>query len=465
MTEQSFDVVVIGGGPGGYVTAIRAAQLGMRAALVEREHLGGICLNWGCIPTKALLRSAEIYRHLKEARRFGVKAEQIGFDLVEMVSRSRGVSASLQRGVAHLLKKNRVPVFEGTGRVEGSGRVCVTTDQVQTLLLASHIVIATGARALEMEGLKADGRLVWTYREALVPETLPGRLLIVGAGAIGLEFASFYRELGVEVTVVEALSRVLPSGDEEVSLLLRRELERQGITIHTSTRVTAMFKGADHVTATLEGTGAPGELTVDRVLLAMGVVGNVEELGLEKTRVQVQRGAIRIDGWMRTDEPGIYAIGDVAGPPCLAHKASREGVLCVEKIAGLPHLRPLERNLIPYCTYTHPQVAGIGLTEKQARERQGPVRVGTFPFAANGKALALGETSGFLKVIFDARTSELLGAHLIGAEVTEMIQGYGIAMGMETTEAELEQTIFAHPTLSEMMHEAVLAAHGRAVHI
>lgn len=465
VSEQNFDIVVIGGGPGGYVTAIRAAQLGMKAALVEREYLGGICLNWGCIPTKALLHSAEIYRHLKQAGRYGLKAEQIGFDLAEIVGRSRAVSASLQKGIAHLLKKNKVTHLEGTGRIECAGRVSVTKGAEMTAVSATHTVIATGARALQVKGLESDGRLVWTYREALVPDTLPKRLLVVGAGAIGLEFACFYHELGVEVTVVEALSRVLPAGDEEVSALLQKELERHGIRIHTATRVAGMDKGTDEVTATLAGTGAPEKITVDRVLLAMGVVGNVEGLGLENTRVDVQRGMVRVDRWMRTAEPGVYAVGDVAGPPCLAHKASREGVLCVEKIAGLPQVRPLDRNLVPYCTYTNPQVATIGLTERQARELKASVRVGTFPFAGNGKALAMGEPSGFLKVIFDGKTSELLGAHMIGAEVTEMIQGYGIAMGMETTEAEIEQTIFAHPTLSEMMHEAVLAAHGRAVHI
>lgn len=464
MEEQSFDLVVIGGGPGGYVAAIRAAQLGLNAALVEREHLGGICLNWGCIPTKALLRSAEIYRYLKHARSYGLKAEGVGFDLGQVVQRSRGVAARLQQGVGYLLKKNKVTVLTGNGRIEGLGRLVVENDGVKTAVAARHIVLATGARPLQPKGLESDGKLVWTYKEAMTPTELPKRLLVVGAGAIGLEFASIYNELGTEVTVVEGMSQVLPAGDEEIAALLRNDLEKQGIKIQTATCLKGLDKGVDVVTATLETNGSLEQLTVDRVLLAMGVVGNVEGLGLETTNVRVERGIIKVNEWLQTDAPGIYAIGDVVGPPCLAHKASHEGVICIEKIAGVETAHPLEQNRIPYCTYTHPQVASIGMTERQARANGYDIKVGVFPFVANGKAIALGESEGVMKIIFAADSGELLGAHMIGAEVTEMIQGYGIAMTMETTEHELERTVFAHPTLSEMMHEVVLAAYGRAIH-
>ncbi len=465
MQDQSFDLVVVGGGPGGYVAAIRGAQLGLKTALVEREHLGGICLNWGCIPTKALLRSAEVFRQLKNARKYGLTAGEVGFDLQEVVKRSRRTSSRLQKGVGFLLKKNGVTLIEGTGRLEAPGRLSVTRDDSREEVAARHIVLATGARPLQPKGLEADGRLVWTYKEAMTPESFPQRLLVVGAGAIGLEFASFYNDLGAEVTVVEALPRVLPAGDGEISELLAKELKRKGIAIRTGARLSSLERGEDTVTVTLESEGASEQLTVDRVLLAMGVVGNVENLGLENTGVQVDKGVIRVDEWLRTDEAGIYAIGDVTGPPCLAHKASHEGVICVEKIAGVEGVHPLERERIPYCTYTHPQVASVGLTEAQARARGGNLRIGSFPFTANGKAIALGETEGTVKTIFDADSGRLLGAHMIGAEVTEMIQGYGIALSHEATEKALMHTIFAHPTLSEMMHESVLAAFEKAIHI
>ena len=466
MTDgERYDLTVIGSGPGGYVAAIRAAQLGQKVAIVEADRLGGVCLNWGCIPTKALLRSAEVYRLMKHAETYGLSAGGAGFDIGRIVKRSRDVSARLQQGVGYLLRKNKVDVVTGTARIEKPGVICVVQDGGETVIESRHIILATGARPLQLKGLEADGRLIWTYKEALMPDEVPRRLLVVGAGAIGLEFASFYRELGAHVTVIEALSHILPACDGEISGMLRLELEKQGIDIRTSTFLRSMDKGDDVVTATLESNGVMERVMADRVLLAMGVVGNVEGLGLEATRVRVERGVIRVDEWLRTDEPGIYAIGDVAGPPCLAHKASHEGVICVEKIAGLSTVHPLECDRIPYCTFTYPQVASVGLTEQQSLEKGRVVKVGRFPFAANGKAIALGETEGLIKVVFDADSGELLGAHMIGAEVTEMIQGYGIAMGLETTESDLERTVFAHPTLSEMMHEAVLAALKRAIHI
>ena len=465
MSTQTFDLVVVGGGPGGYVAAIRGAQLGLKTALVEREHLGGICLNWGCIPTKALLRSAEVYRNMKHVESYGLTAGETGFDLDKIVQRSRGVSARLSKGIGFLLKKNKVSVIDGTAKLDGPGKLLVEKDGKQTSIAAKHIILATGARPLQLKGLEADGKLVWTYKEAMTPDTFPQRLLVVGAGAIGLEFASFYNELGAEVTVVEALPQVLPSADEEISALLGKEFEKQGIAIRTDTYLRGMEKGANRVTATLEKDGKNETITVDRVLLAMGVVGNVDGLGLETTRVKVEKNIIQVDAYLQTDEPGIYAIGDVVGPPCLAHKASHEGVICVEKIAGAANVHPLDLGKMPYCTYAHPQVANIGLTEKQAREQGLQIKVGSFPFAANGKAIAQGEPDGLIKTIFDVQTGELLGAHMIGAEVTELLQGYGIAMNLETTEEELMQTVFAHPTLSEMMHEAVLSAYDRAIHI
>lgn len=466
MAEQSFDLVVIGGGPGGYVAAIRAAQLGMKTALVEREHLGGICLNWGCIPTKALLRSAEVLELMRHAADFGLACENPRFDLDKLVQRSRAVASQLARGVAHLLKKNKVTVFDGHGRLSGSGRVAVRgKDGGETVLRAGHVVLATGARPRVLSGLEPDGRLVWTYKEAMVPKELPRSLLIIGSGAIGIEFASFYCALGSAVTVVEVLPRILPAEDEEISAFVHKALERRGIRLRPETTVEALARGKDGVVARMRKNGQISEEHFERVILAVGIVGNVEDLGLEKTRVRVEKTHIVTDGFGRTDEPGIYAIGDVAGPPWLAHKASHEGVVCVEAIAGVAGVHPIERSTIPGCTYCTPQVASVGLTEAEAKSRGFDVRVGRFPFIGNGKALALGEPEGLIKTVFDAKTGELLGAHMVGAEVTEMIQGFALARTSELTEAELMRTIFPHPTISETMHEAVLAAFGRALHI
>jgi dihydrolipoamide dehydrogenase len=466
MAETKFDVIVVGGGPGGYVTAIRATQLGLAAALVEREHLGGICLNWGCIPTKALLRTAEVFGLMTHANDFGLTVGEIGFDLDTVVKRSRKVAGRLNQGVGHLLKKNNVAVFDGHGRLDGPGKVKVEKDGAAVAeLSAPNVILATGGRARALPGLEPDGRLVWTYKEAMVPEIMPNSLLVIGSGAIGIEFASFYRTLGAEVTVVEVLPRVLPVEDEEISALARKAFEKQGMVIHTDAKVTKLAPAADSVTATIEAAdGTTTEDTVDRVILAVGITGNVEDIGIEGTAVAVDRGHIVTDQWMATGEKGVYAIGDVAGPPCLAHKASHEGVICVERLAGQDGVHPLDTRLIPGCTYCQPQIASVGLTESAAGEAGRKVRVGRFPFLANGKAIALGEPEGLVKTIFDAETGELLGAHMIGAEVTELIQGYAVAMILETTEAELMRAVFPHPTLSEMMHESVLDAYGRAIH-
>ncbi|MBT3360445.1 MAG: dihydrolipoyl dehydrogenase [Rhodospirillales bacterium] len=466
MAETSFDVIVIGGGPGGYVAAIRAAQLGLKAAVVESKHLGGICLNWGCIPTKALLRSADIFHSMQHAKEFGLSADNIGFDLPAVIKRSRGIAGQLSAGVKHLLKKNKVAVFDGHGKLAGSGRVSVTkADKSVVNLQAKHIILATGARASVLPGLEPDGKLVWTYKEALTPKAMPKSLLVIGSGAIGIEFASFYRTLGAEVTVVEVLPRVLPVEDEEVSAFARKAFEKEGIKIHTSAMVKALKKGADSVTATIEPKGGkPFELTVDRVISAVGITGNVEDLGLEGTKIVVDRSHVVTDQWCATGEPGVYAIGDLTGPPWLAHKASHEGVICVEKIAGVAGVHPLDTTRIPGCTYCRPQVASVGYTEAAAKEKGHDVKVGRFPFIGNGKAIALGEADGFVKTVFDAKTGELLGAHMVGAEVTELIQGYNVAKTLETTEAELMHTVFPHPTLSEMMHESVLDAFDRAIH-
>jgi len=465
-SDTNFDLIVVGGGPGGYVAAIRSAQLGLKTAVVEREHLGGICLNWGCIPTKALLRSAEIGHLLRHADAYGFSAKEVSFDLKKVVKRSRDVAKQLSSGVGHLMKKNKIAVFDGHGRLAGPGKLRVEKDGKPAAdLAAKHIILATGARARSLPGLEPDGKLVWTYKEAMVPETMPKSLLVVGSGAIGIEFASFYRDLGAEVTVVEVLDRVLPVEDEEISAFARKAFEKQGIKIVTSATVKALKKGTDSVTATVEAGGKTSEITVDRVILAVGIVGNVENLGLEGTKVKVEKTHVVTDAWGFTGETGVYAIGDLVGPPWLAHKAMHEGVICVEKIAGVKGVHPMDVTKIPGCTYCRPQVASVGLTEKAAKAAGREVKVGRFPFIGNGKAIALGEPEGLVKTVFDAKTGELLGAHMIGAEVTELIQGYGIARTLESTEAELMQSIFPHPTLSEMMHEAVLAAYGRALHI
>ncbi|HWA80507.1 MAG TPA: dihydrolipoyl dehydrogenase [Acetobacteraceae bacterium] len=465
MAETSFDLIVLGAGPGGYVAAIRAAQLGMKTAVVEREHLGGICLNWGCIPTKALLRTSEINHILHHLGDFGFAAENPRFDIEKVVKRSRAVAKQLASGVGYLLKKNKVTVFDAAGKLAGKGRLALAKNGAALPpLTAPHIVLATGARARELPGVEADGKLIWTYKQAMIPPAMPKSLLVIGSGAIGVEFASFYHDMGAKVTVVEVLDRILPVEDEEISAFVRKSLEKQGIEIITGASVKEARKGADNVTAMIEGGGQKREITVDRVISAIGIVGNVEGLGLEGTGVKVDRTHVVVDEFCRTGEPGIYAIGDLVGPPWLAHKASHEGVLCVEKIAGLSDVHPLDVTNVPGCTYCRPQVASVGLTEAEARRRGHEVRVGHFPFIGNGKAIALGEPEGMVKTVFDAKTGELLGAHMVGAEVTELIQGFAIARTLESTEIELMETIFPHPTVSETMHEAVLDAYGRAIH-
>jgi len=467
MSSERFDVVVIGGGPGGYPAAIRARQLGLSVALVEREHLGGICLNWGCIPTKALLRTSEVHHLIQRADDFGLTVEGVSFDLAKVVKRSRQVSKRLNTGVKALLKKNQVTVLDGFGRLAGQGRVAVeSADGSVSEIEAGSIILATGARARSLPGLEADGKLIWTYREAMVPKEMPRRLLVVGSGAIGIEFASFYNDLGAEVTVVEALPRILPVEDEEISGFAHKQFEKQGFTIHVNATVSSLEKGDDEVTATI--TPESGEATVatfDRVILAVGIVGNVENLGLEGTGVEVDRTHIVTNEWTETGEAGVYAIGDVAGPPWLAHKATHEGILCADRIAGTPGLHPMKPERIPGCTYCRPQIASVGLTEAAAKTVGREIRIGRFPFRGNGKAIALGEMEGVVKTIFDAGTGELLGAHMIGAEVTELIQGFVVAMNLETTEAELMHSVFPHPTLSEMMHESTLDAYDQAIHI
>jgi dihydrolipoamide dehydrogenase len=471
MADTAFDVIIIGSGPGGYVAAIRAAQLGFKTAIIEKAYLGGICLNWGCIPTKALLRSAEIYHYMQHAKDYGLKADNVGFDAAEIVKRSRGVSKRLNDGVGFLMKKNKISVIWGDATIDAPGKITVKAAKVEApkgalapgAYTAKHIILATGARPRVLPGLEPDQKLVWTYFEAMIPEKMPKSLLVVGSGAIGVEFASFYRAFGAEVTIVEVLPQILPVEDAEVAAFARKAFEKQGIKILTGTKVTKLDKKADSVTATLDdGKGKVETMTVDRVISAVGVVGNVEGLGLEKLGVKLERGTVAIDGYGKTNVPGIYAIGDVAGPPMLAHKAEHEGVICVEAIKGLkPH--PMNKSLIPGCTYCAPQIASVGLTEQAAKDKKLDIRVGKFPFAANGKAIALGEDQGFVKVIFDKKTGQLLGAHMVGAEVTELIQGYVVAMNLETTEEELMHTVFPHPTLSEMMKEAVLDAYGRVL--
>ena len=470
MAETSFDLIVVGGGPGGYVAAIRAAQLGLKTAVVEREHMGGICLNWGCIPTKALLRTSEVYGLIKHAEAYGLSVKDVSFDPKKIVERSRNVASQLSNGVSMLMKKNKITVFDGTAKLAGSDgarrKVAVALkDKSNVTLTAKDVILATGARARQLPGLEADGKVVWSYKEAMVPPEFPKSLLVIGSGAIGIEFASFYRTMGAEVTVAEVMDRVLPVEDAEVSAFAKRAFEKQGMKILTSATVSNLKKGANNVTATITVGGKAQEITVDRVISAVGIVGNVENIGLEGTKVKVEKTHIVIDQWGFTGEPNVYAIGDVAGPPWLAHKAMHEGVLVVEKIAGVKGVHPMKTENIPGCTYCQPQVASIGLTEAAAKAKGLELKVGKFPFIGNGKAIALGEPEGFIKTIFDARTGELLGAHMIGAEVTELIQGYSIAKTLETTEVELMATVFPHPTLSEMMHESVLAAYGRTLHI
>jgi dihydrolipoamide dehydrogenase len=471
MSDNSFDIIIIGAGPGGYVAAIRAAQLGFKVAIVEKNHLGGICLNWGCIPTKALLRSAEIYHYMQHAKDYGLSADNIKFDPKAVVARSRGVSKRLNEGVGYLMKKNKISIIWGEAQIDAPGKLNVKAakDEAPKGTLppgaysAKHIIVATGARPRALPGLEPDKKLVWTYFEAMVPDEIPKSLLVVGSGAIGIEFASFYRTMGADVTVVEVLPQILPVEDAEIAALARKSFEKQGIKILTGAKVAKLDKKANSVTATIDdGKGGTQSLTVDRVISAVGVVGNVENLGLEKLGVKMDRGCVVIDGYGRTNIPGIYAIGDVAGPPMLAHKAEHEGVICVEAIKGL-HPHAMDKTLIPGCTYCHPQIASVGLTEAKAKEKGLDIRVGRFPFAANGKAIALGEDQGLIKVIFDKKTGQMLGAHMVGAEVTELIQGYVVAMNLESTEAELMHTIFPHPTLSEMMKEAVLDAYGQAL--
>jgi len=464
MAEGSFDLAVIGGGPGGYVAAIRAAQLGMSVAVVEREHLGGICLNWGCIPTKALLRSSEIHHLLHHLDEYGLAAENITFDVGAIVNRSRDAAGRLNAGVTHLLKKNKVTVIDGHGRLAGPGKVAVLgADGKTSEIAAGHIILATGARARTLPGIEPNGERIWTYKEAMVPKTMPASLLVIGSGAIGMEFASFYSDLGAEVTVVEVLDRVLPVEDAEISALALKAFEAQGMTIHTGAKVTELERAGEGITATIETNGETQTLSVERVILAVGIVGSVEDIGIEGTGVRVEKSHVVVDEWLRTGEAGVHAIGDLVGPPWLAHKASHEGVICVEHIAGLD-THPLDVSRIPGCTYCRPQIASIGMSESAASETGRQVRIGRFPYLGNGKAIAMGETEGMIKTVFDAETGELLGAHMIGAEVTELIQGYAIAMNLETTEAELMSSVFPHPTLSEMMHESVLDAYGRVIH-
>ena len=473
MADNEFDIIIIGAGPGGYVTAIRAAQLGLTTAIVERDYLGGICLNWGCIPTKALLRSAEILHYLQHAKDYGLSAGQVTYDPGAVVKRSRAVSKRLNDGVGFLMKKNKVAVIWGEATIDAPGKVTVKQSRSEApkgalgpaTYTTKHIILATGARPRVLPGLEPDKKLVWTYFEAMVPDRIPKSILVVGSGAIGVEFASFYRTLGADVTLVEVLPQILPVEDAEIAAFARKSFEKQGIKIFTDAKVTKLDKKSESVTATInDGKGGTQTLTVERVISAVGVVGNIENLGLEKFGVKTDRGAIVIDGMCKTNVPGIYAIGDVAGPPLLAHKAEHEGVICIEAIKGL-HPHPMNKLLIPGCTYCSPQIASVGLTEQAAKEKKLDIRVGRFPFVGNGKAIALGEDQGLVKVIFDKKTDQLLGAHMVGAEVTELIQGYVIAMNLETTEEELMHTVFPHPTLSEMMKEAVLDAYGRVLNI
>ncbi len=468
---ESYDLIVLGSGPGGYVAAIRAAQLGLKTAIVERENLGGICLNWGCIPTKALLRSAEVFHQMKHAKAYGLSATGVAADLAAVVARSRGVAKQLNQGVTHLMKKNKITVHMGVGKLLAPGKLEVTGDKGVETLTAKHILIATGARARDLPFAKADGERIWTYRHAMTPKELPTKLLVIGSGAIGIEFASFYNDMGSQVTVVEMMDRVVPVEDADVSAFLEKSLTKQGMTILTGAGVESIATSATGVKAKIKGKdGKVVEGDFSHVIVAVGIAPNTENIGLETLGIKAERGIIAIDAMGRTNVAGVWAIGDVTPGPWLAHKASHEGVTAAEAIAqalGNKDVHPhgLDRSNIPGCTYCHPQIASVGMTEAKAKEAGYTLKVGTFPFIGNGKAIALGEAEGFIKTVFDAKTGELLGAHMIGAEVTELIQGYVVGKTLETTEAELMQTVFAHPTLSEMMHEATLAAYGRAIHI
>ncbi|MCW1382931.1 dihydrolipoyl dehydrogenase [Novosphingobium sp. KCTC 2891] len=470
MADQ-YDVIVLGSGPGGYVAAIRAAQLGLKTAIVERENLGGICLNWGCIPTKALLRSAEVYHQMKHAAAYGLAAENITADIAAVVKRSRGVAKQLNQGVTHLMKKNKIAVHMGTGVLKSATTLEVTSDKGTETLSGKHIIVATGARARDLPFAKADGERVWTYRHAMTPKEMPTRLLVIGSGAIGIEFASFYNDMGADVTVVEMMDRVVPVEDADVSAFLEKALKKQGMTILTGAGVESIDVSANGVKARIKGKdGAVTEADYSHVIVAVGIVPNTEAIGLETLGVKAERGIIAIDGYGRTNVKGVWAIGDVTPGPWLAHKASHEGVIAAESIAAElgnkdVHPHPMDRANIPGCTYCHPQIASVGLTEAKAKEAGYGVKVGMFPFIGNGKAIALGESEGFVKTVFDEKTGELLGAHMIGAEVTEMVQGFVVGKTLETTEAELMHTVFPHPTISEAMHESVLAAYGRALHI
>ena len=477
---DAYDIIVVGAGPGGYVTAIRAAQLGFKTAVVDREHLGGICLNWGCIPTKALLRSAEVYHQMQHAGAYGLSAQGTGFDIGKVVGRSRGVSSQLSNGVGFLLKKNKVDVIWGEAKVTKAGEIAVSPAtrsamggppiappkgaKVAGTYAAKHIILATGARPRALPGLEPDGKLIWTYYEAMVPKSFPKSLLVMGSGAIGVEFAYFYRAMGAEVTIVEVLPQILPVEDAEIAAFARKRFEKMGIKILTGAKVTGVEKAAESITATVDdGKGGVSKITADRMISAVGVVGNTEDLGLEALGVKVERNTIATDGYGRTNVAGLYAIGDIAGPPMLAHKAEHEGVICVETIKGL-HTHALDRGMIPGCTYCQPQIASVGLTEAKAKEAGRKLKVGRFPFVGNGKAIALGEPEGMVKTIFDADTGQLIGAHMVGAEVTELIQGFVVAMNLETTEEDLINAVFPHPTLSETMHESVLDAYGCVIH-
>ncbi len=472
MADTSFDVVVIGSGPGGYVTAIRAAQLGFKTAIVEKAYLGGICNNWGCIPTKALLRSAEIFHYMKHAKDYGLSADNVSFDPKAVIARSRGVVKRLNGGVEFLMKKNKISIIWGEATLDAPGKFTVKKSAAEApkgslgegAYTAKHIIVATGARPRVLPGLEPDKKLVWTYFEAMNPDKMPKSLLVVGSGAIGIEFASFYKTMGAEVTVVEVLPQILPVEDAEIAAFARKQFEKQGIKVMSGTKVTKLDKKADSVVATIDDGKKPVQIEVDRVISAVGVVGNIEGFGLEKLGVKTDRGCIVIDGYGKTNVPGIYAIGDVAGPPMLAHKAEHEGIICVEAIKGL-HPHPMDKLLIPGCTYCHPQIASVGLTEAKAKEAGKDIRVGRFPFVGNGKAIAQGEDQGMVKVVFDKKTGQLLGAHMVGSEVTELIQGFVVAMNLETTEEELFHTIFPHPTISETMKEAVLDAYGRVLNM